>query len=175
MAKSKRPKSKTPKASKPIIPIRIRGRADYERLTPSQQEARHRAFEVIGEMRSEGLSLRAASQLVGTTPKTVRRYASEALEKEGRRYWATPSDRSYQRMSALSTEGLRDIDVRGSRARSLVGGHWSAIGRFAATGDLSVLAKFIGKRVGGFELATDPNLIEEYQRQGELDIDDIYV
>lgn len=78
-------------------------------------------------------------------------------------------------MSALSTDGLRDIDVRGSGARSLVGGHWSAIGRFAATGDVTVLAKFTSKRVGGIELATDPDLVEEYLRQGELDIDDIYV
>ncbi|MGO8873427.1 MAG: hypothetical protein ACLQPH_18890 [Acidimicrobiales bacterium] len=160
---------------KPIVPVTVRGRSDYERLTPKEQEARHRAYEAISEMRREGVSLKVAAHRVGTTPKTVRRYASETLVKDGRRYRATPSDRSYQRMSALSTEGLRDIDVRGSRARSLVGGHWSAIGRFAATGDVSVLAKFRQKRVGGIELATEPDLIEEYLRQGELDIDDIYV
>lgn len=158
-----------------VVPRVVRGRADFEKLTPSQREARHRAYEVIGEMRNNGLSLRGASHRVGTTPETVRRYASEALEKDGRRYRATPSDRSYQRMSALSTEGLRDIDVRGSWARSLIGQHWSAIGRFAATGEVLVLAKFEGKRVGGIALATDPDLIEEYLRQGELDIDDIYV
>jgi general stress protein YciG len=38
-----------------------------------------------------------------------------------------------------------------------------------------VVAPFQGKRVGGVELATDPDLIEEYGRRGELDIDDIYV
>ena len=38
-----------------------------------------------------------------------------------------------------------------------------------------MLRQFEGKRVGGIELATDPDLIEEYLRQGELDIDDIYV
>jgi len=158
-----------------LSPIHIRGKSDYEQLTPREQEARHRAFEVVGVMRNQNLSLHAASGLVGTTPETVRRYASDALTKEGRRYRATESDRSYQRMSALSTEGLRDIDVRGSRARSLVGRHWSAIGRFAATGDLSVLKPFAGKRVGGIELATNPDAIEEYLRRGELDIDDIYV
>ena len=165
----------TTKKSRLPVPVQVKGRAAYEKLTPREQEARHRAFEAISEMRREGVSLKAASHRVGTTPQTVRRYASDALTKEGRRYKATRSDRIYQRMSALSTDGLRDIDVRGSRARSLVGGHWSAIGRFAATGDVTVLAKFTGKRVGGIELATDPDLIEEYLRRGELDIDDIYV
>jgi hypothetical protein len=165
----------TGKQSRAIAVIHVKGRADYERLTPGQQEARHRAFEAISEMRREGVSLKTAAHRVGTTPSTVKRYAGDVLTKEGRRFKATPSDRSYQRMSALSTEGLRDIDVRGSRARSLVGSHWSAIGRFAATGDVSGLAKFTGKRVGGIELATDPDLIEEYLRRGELDIDDIYI
>lgn len=169
------PKQKRKRVRKAISPIHVRNRAEYEGLTPHQQEARHRAYEAIGEMRSRGLSLQAASRLVGTTPDNVRRYAPEALTKEGRRYRATESDRSYQRMSALSTDGLRDIDVRGSHSRSLVGQHWSAVGRFAATGDVTLLAPFKGKRVGGIELASDPDLIEEYLRQGELDIDDIYV
>ncbi len=163
------------KKSRTITVINVKGRSDYEKLSPSQQEARHRAYEAISEMRRGGVSLNAAAERVGTTPTTVKRYAGDVLTKEGRRFKAAPTDRSYQRMSALSTEGLRDIDVRGSRARSLVGSHWSAIGRFAATGDVAVLSKFRGKRVGGIELAADPDVIEEYLRQGELDIDDIYV
>ncbi len=153
----------------------ISGRADYEHLTPREQEAFHRAYEAVALMRTKSLSLHAAANLVGTTPVTVLRYAPEAIVKEGNRYQATRSDRSYLRMSVLSTEGLRDIDTRGSRVRSLVGRHWSAIGRFGATGDVAVLRPFVGKRAGGVELASDPDLIEEYLRQGELDIDDIYV
>jgi hypothetical protein len=126
-------------------------------------------------MRAKGLSLRAAAEFVGTTPDSVRRYANEALVKEGGRYYATVSDRAYQRMSVLSVEGLVDIDTRGSRVRSLVGRHWNAIRRFGVTGDVSVLAPFKGRRAGGVELASDPDLIEEYLRQGEVDIDDIYV
>ena len=167
-------KSKKPASGKSIKPIFVRGRQDYEELTPAEQEARHRSYEVIAEMR-KGLSLYGASHLVGTTPDTVLRYASAEVVKEGRRYRVTPSDRSYQRMSVLSTEGLRDIDTRGSRTRFLISGHWNAVGRFLATGDVSLLAPFRGKRVGGVELATAPELIEEYGRQGELDIDDIYV
>ncbi len=155
--------------------VHLRGRKDYARLSPAEQDTRHRAFEAVAEMRAKGLSLRAAAEFVGTTPDSVRRYANEALVKEGGRYYATVSDRAYQRMSVLSVEGLVDIDTRGSRVRSLVGRHWNAIRRFGVTGDVSVLAPFKGRRAGGVELASDPDLIEEYLRQGEVDIDDIYV
>jgi hypothetical protein len=167
VAKSQKARTKEPQ--------RIRRRADYEQLTPHEQESFHRAYEAIAEMRRREVSLTVAAHRVGTTSATVLRYAPEVIVKDGRRYQVTRSDRSYLRMSVLSTEGLRDIDTRGSRVRSLVGAHWSAIGRFAATGDVGVLRPFIGKRTGGVELASDPDLIEEYLRQGELDIDDIYV
>jgi hypothetical protein len=160
-------------ARKPRPVIRVTGRSSYETLSPSQREARHRAFEAVGEMRAQGISLRSASEFVGSTPATVRRYADEALVKENRRYYATVSDRAYQRLSVLSVDGVVDINTRGSRVRSLVGRHWNAIRRFGVTGDVSVLAPFKGKRAGGVELASNPDLIEEYLRQGEVDIDDI--
>jgi hypothetical protein len=153
----------------------VRGRSDYERLRPAQREARHKAFEALNEMRSNKVSLRVAAKKSGTTPETVRRYAGDSLVRQGRRYMAKPSDCSYQRMSVLSTDGVVDIDVRGSRARSLVGRHWNAIRRFAATGDVGALTPFEGKRVGGAVLATDPDQIEEFLRRREIDIDDIYI
>lgn len=155
--------------------VHVQNRWAYERLRPSQREAYHRSFEVVAEMRREGVSLRLASQRAGISPSTVHRYAGDLLVKEGRRYHPTPSDRSYQRMSALSTDGLRDVDTRGSRTRSLIGSHWNAVNRFGATGDVAVLRRFEGKRVAGVELTTDPDQIEEYLRRGEMDIDDIYV
>ena len=150
------------------------GRASYESPTPCQREARHRAFEAVGEMRAQGLALRAAAEFVGTTPATVRRYAGDVLVKKGRRYRPTETDRTYQRMSVLSVDGVVDIDTRGSKVRSLVGRHWNAVQRFGVTGDVSYLTPFVAKRVGGVELATDPDLIERYLLQGEIDIDDIY-
>jgi hypothetical protein len=74
----------------------------------------------------------------------------------------------------LSNAGLVDIDTRGSRVRSLVGRHWNAIQRFGVTGDVAYPRPFEGKRAGGVELVTNPDLIEEYLRQGGIDIDDIY-
>ena len=153
----------------------VRGRSEYEHLQPREREARHKAFEALNEMRSQKVSLRVAARRHGTTPETVRRYAGDSLVRQGRRYMPTSSDRSYQRMSVLSNDGVVDVDVRGSRARSTVGRHWNAIQRFAATGDVGVLTPFAGKRVGGAVLATDPDQIEEFLRRREIDIDDIYI
>jgi hypothetical protein len=153
----------------------VRGRSDYERLRPREREARHKVFEALSEMRNEKVSLRVAARRHGTTPETVRRYAGNSMVREGRRYVPTLADRSYQRMSVLSSEGVVDIDVRGSRARSAVGRHWNSIQRFAATGDVGVLTPFVGKRVGGAVLATDPDQIEEFLHRREIDIDDIYI
>lgn len=164
-----------PKGSEMPRAVFVGGRADYDRLTPREREERHLAFEAIAEMRRDGISLQAAARRVGTTPGSVRRYAFGSLEKQGNRYRVTAADRSYQRMAVLSTEGLRDVDTRGSRVRSLVSAHWNAVRRFAATGDESVFKPFVSDRVGGVVLATDPDLIEEYLRRGEVSIDDIYV
>jgi hypothetical protein len=104
----------------------------------------------------------------------VRRYASAALIKDGRRYAASATDRLYTRMAALSTGGLVDVDVRGSKVRTLIALHWNAVQQFSITGDASTLAPFKGKRAGGIELASDPRMVEEFWRQGDLDVDDIY-
>ena len=153
----------------------VRGRSDYARLRPSEREARQRAFDALREMRVHDLSLSAASRRAGTTPQTVRRYAGSSLRRSGGRYRATRSDRAYQRMAVLSTEGLVDVDVRGSAKRSLVARHWNAVRRFGGSGDVYELRRFAGQFVGGVELASDPDAVEEYLRRGEVDIDDIYV
>jgi hypothetical protein len=126
-------------------------------------------------MRSDRLSLKAAADRAGTTPRSVHRYADEALQLQGRRYAPTPSDRAYHRMTVLSTDGMVDIDVRGSKARSLVGQHWNAIQRYAATGDVRILQVFGGKRVGGVVLASDPDVVEELLRRGQIAPEEIYV
>ena len=143
--------------------VKIRNRREYEAMTPRDRESRHRAFDAISEMRRGEVSLKEAARRAGTTPATVHRYAGDLLMKEGGRYRATRSDRSYQRMSVLSAPGLQDVDTRGSRVRSLVSRHWNAVGQFLATGDMAVLGPFKGRRVGGVELATDLDVVEEYR------------
>jgi hypothetical protein len=77
-------------------------------------------------------------------------------------------------MNVLSTQGHLTVVVRGSRSASLVAEHANAVQRYLATGDTSVLAPFVGKRVAGLTLQTDPNEIEAFALSGELDFEDIY-
>jgi hypothetical protein len=68
----------------------------------------------------------------------------------------------------------RAVGVLGSRAASLVGEHWSAVGHFLSTGDESRLISLRGKSVAGIALETDPDAIMEWDHRGELEIEDIY-
>ena len=153
--------------------VHIKNLAEYLALSDTEREDSQLAFDAINEM-SRGHSLAAAAAKVGTTPANVKRYASDSLIKVDGRYQTKP-DRSYRRMSVLSVDGVVDIDTRGSRVRSTIGSHWNAVRQFGATGDVALLEPFEGNRVGGVLLETDPDQIEEYLRQGGLDIDDIYV
>jgi hypothetical protein len=77
-------------------------------------------------------------------------------------------------MAVFGYYGRVDIDVPTPGAASLIGSHFNAVGRYLATGDASYLDPFIGRRVGGVELLTDPDRIEQLAARRELDIDDIY-
>jgi hypothetical protein len=128
-------------------------------------------------MRSQRVSLRAASKKAATTPETVLRYFPDTVRKSGGRYVADVSDREPFRMEVISTKGVVDALVRSSRQRSLLGAHRSAIGRLLdpRSNDDKPLRRLRGKRVAGFELETDPERVEELFRVGELDVPDIYV
>jgi hypothetical protein len=80
----------------------------------------------------------------------------------------------YRRMAVYGYQGRVDVDVPSRPAASLVGSHFNAVGRYLATGDTSYLDPFIGIRIGGVELLTDPDRIEQLAARRELDIDDIY-
>jgi hypothetical protein len=155
-------------------PPRVTGPASYERLRPATREARFRALEAVSRMRTENLSLTAAARASGTTPATIRRYAAPALTQQGRRTVAKPTDRIYRRIRVLTTDGVREVDIRSSRQASRVGAHWNAVDAYLRPGNTRALRKFTNIRLGGTALATDPEQIEAYARRGELAIDDIY-
>ena len=77
-------------------------------------------------------------------------------------------------MRVLTTDGVRDIRIPDAGDRSLAGEHWNAVQRFLATGDSDQLARFRGLPVAGVELETDPDVIEDREVEGDLDIDHIY-
>ena len=80
-------------------------------------------------------------------------------------------------MRIVSTEGIVEREVRGSRARSRVAAHHDVVERFisARGGDVSTLRPFRGERIGGVELETDPERLVALAQSAELAFLEIYV
>jgi len=153
----------------------VRTAGDLALLRPAEREARQAALEAVTYMRTEGLSLRRAAERAGTTQAAILRHAGPALEREHGRYGARSSDRLLRVLAVFGEEGVaHGVEVRSSRAASLIGEHWAAVGHYLDTGDQSRLVSFRGKTVAGVPLETDPLAIEEWWRRGELQIEDIY-
>ena len=72
-------------------------------------------------------------------------------------------------MNAVTTEGVVEVPLSSSRQASLVGEHANAIKKFLLTGDDAPLRKFAGVKVGGRELETRPEVLEDLERSGELE------
>jgi hypothetical protein len=159
----------TPKRAQPVT-----GLASWRRLSEPSKDARHRALYALSLMRGDGQSLSTAASAAGTTPATTRRYAGNALTREGTRWRPTKSDRLYRRMVVTGPDGRAEVDVRGSGKATLVARHSNAIRAYLASGDPAVLEPFDGREVGGVRLLADPDLIEELYQRRELDLDDIY-
>jgi hypothetical protein len=122
-----------------------------------------------------GSSLKEAARRAGTSPAVVLRHVGPALEREQGRYRAKRGDRLLRVMSVLGTGGVvHEVEVRGSRAASLVGEHWSAIDHYLNRGDESRLRRLDGATVAGIDLEADPDVIDEWERRGVLEIEDIY-
>jgi hypothetical protein len=120
------------------------------------------------------LSLSRAARQEGVSPEAVHRYAGQGLERHGSHWNVKAGDRLYRPMVVYSSGTITDIDVRGSRKASEVGAYHAAVRYFLATGDESALRRFEGRRVAGVVYETDPAVLEEMARRGQLDVDSIY-
>ena len=146
-----------------------------QRLRRSEEAARARALDALAFMRTRDLSLAAAAREAGTTPNTILKWTGSKLtEKRGGRRVVTKADRLLRTMRVVSTEGVVDVDVRGSRQARRLAQHMNAVKQFLATGDAEALERFEGVRVAGVQLETDPERIEELGRLHELSFEDIY-
>jgi len=78
------------------------------------------------------------------------------------------------RMRILTTKGIKEANLdRGDR--SVVGGHWSAIGIYVRTGRVGRLREFEDLRVGkGLVLETDPDSVDRWWFAGELEFLEVY-
>jgi hypothetical protein len=103
----------------------------------------------------------------------MRRYFGHLLHRdEHGRVHATSSDREPFLLNVIDVSGRSaEKVVRGSVVRQRNLAHHRALAHFAGPdgGDPAILAPFVGKRVAGVELLTDPDTIEQLFDAGELD------
>jgi hypothetical protein len=99
-------------------------------------------------MRSEKASLQKASKEEGISPRTVKRLAGAALQKQSSGKWvAKKGDILLRALTIPTAEGPREIGIRGSRKATQLAEYWNAVHKYLETGDASKLAKFRGKYI----------------------------
>lgn len=139
-----------------------------------QSPARLRALSVLSRMRG-GASLSEAARYEHTTPRTVRKLVGKQLKRGASgRYSATRGDTLRRNLNVLGFDGFVPVVVRSSKQAQLDSQHLSAVGRFLRTGDTELLKPFVGKRVGGVELLTDPDRLRELADAGLVKLDSLY-
>ena len=80
----------------------------------------------------------------------------------------------FDHMRILTADGVKDTLVLDDGTASLIGSYWNAVRRYLWTGDTRQLEEFEGKWVNFHRLLTDPDLIDDWDRVGELELDSIY-
>jgi hypothetical protein len=156
------------------MPKRFTGQKSLAQLPAAAKERRREAINVLAVMRREGTTLGETAKPVGIEPHVVEYYAREGLTGSGAGARARPADRLYRPMHAISGGQVVPVDVRGSRVASLVGEYWNTVRAYLDTGDEEALRRFRGMNVGGFELETDPDVLDEMARRGMFEFDSIY-
>jgi hypothetical protein len=77
-------------------------------------------------------------------------------------------------MRVLTDAGVDEFEVPDATERSTVSAHWNAVQAFLGDAPVEVLAPFEAERVVGRRLQVDPDEIEKWAYEGELDFEDIY-
>lgn len=137
-----------------------------------------RVARALTQMR-EGLSFSAAARRVGTTPRTIKRYAASALRQQASgRYRATKSDRLGRPMRMILEDGLDTVLVRSGRQATLLSRHAHAVHHYLKTGDARPLRAFQGKTITAsgqrISFLTDVDVLERLAQVGEVRYEDIY-
>ena len=138
------------------------------------QLARQRALAVLARMR-RGESLSQAARLEHTTPRTVLKLVGKQLTRGPTEiYVATFGDTLRRDLNVLGFDRYQPVTVYSSKQAHLASEHLIAVSRFLRTWDTNWLKPFIGKRVGGVELLTDPDRLHELADAGLVKLDGLY-
>jgi hypothetical protein len=146
---------------------------------PSKIEARRRVLDAIAlKRRQPHLSMTAAAKRSGTTLRTVKQYAADALEIRSGRLDAKRIDKLRRNLRFFTDAGQVEIVVSNSRDARRIALYHNALRRFLVSGDDSRLKKFAGKSVradgGSYRFVTDHRAINRLARAGEIHFLDIY-
>ncbi len=159
---------------------RPRTAAQYFAQPKRKRESLQKTSHVLTAMRTEGVSLHAASREQGVSSKTVQRHAGSALRKTAQgTYKALKSDRLLRVLVIPTPDGLAEIATLDSRAASIVGEYWNAVNLYLATGDDSELARFRGMSTvdadgNAVPLLTDTDELERLGSAGVLSFQSLY-
>jgi hypothetical protein len=140
-----------------------------------QNPARLRSLTFLSLLRS-GRSASDALPLAHTTMRTVRRHIGSALSRDPhtRRIVAKSGDTFRRDVNVLGADGYVPVTLRSSKQASLVSQHLIAVNRFLATENVAWLSPFMGKRVGGVELLTDPDRLQIFDDADLVKLDGLY-
>lgn len=140
---------------------------------------RDRAIDALSEMRSEGVSLRRASQRFHVRPSDVQRYLPRALvKKPNGRYVATAWDNYARTVFIITPRGKEAITIRGSRAASRIAQYSDAVRVFLQTGKTTKLRKFRGQSIQAgkvqYPFLTSPTTLLRLSELGEIEYENLY-
>jgi hypothetical protein len=126
-------------------------------------------------MRSRGESLSQAARIERTTLRTVRKIVGKQLRRDATgHYRATRGDTLRRDLNVLGFDGYEPVVARSWKQAQLAAEHLVAVNRFLRTGDSEWLKPFVGKRVGGVELLTDPERLRILADADLVKLDGLY-
>jgi hypothetical protein len=138
-------------------------------------QTRKRALAVLARMRSRGESLSQAARNEHTTPRSVTKAVGKQLKYDASgRYRATRGDSLRRDLNVLGFDGYEPVVTRSSKQAHLAADHLVAVDRFLRTWDTEWLRPFVGKRVGGVELLTDPDRLRVLAEADLVKLDALY-
>lgn len=149
----------------------------FHGLTPVQAKAKTRAARAAGMMRRDPkLTVAQAARKTGASTTAISKYGG--VEKTDRGRWIV-KPRTSTRASdliafvVLTPNGQRDALLTEVEA-STAGSHWNHVKAYRRDGVERRLIQFRGVRVGGFELVSDPTVLQFLIDIGAADLDTPY-
>jgi len=152
---------------------RIRRRSDLDDLSRTERKQLNRVFKAASVGRREGLKPGPAARKAHTSITTIEKLAPELLttDAKGHRTF-TPADRLLRPGVSVIERGGGPVVVftRGSRVASLASDYARTLDRYrAGLVGPEAFARFEGRRIGGVELESSADAIDDLDARGALE------